>query len=120
MSSGSNENTVIALPVAGGLLCAHFGHCEQFALFDVDTEKKEIRGARQLAPPPHEPGVLPEWLHSQGATQVIAGGMGRRAQDLFAARGIRVLVGAPVSEPGSIVRDYLDGKLELATNPCDH
>jgi predicted Fe-Mo cluster-binding NifX family protein len=26
----------IAIPMAGGTLCPHFGHCEQFAIVDVD------------------------------------------------------------------------------------
>ena len=26
----------IAIPLAAGRLCMHFGHCEQFALVDVD------------------------------------------------------------------------------------
>ena len=38
----SNIAFVIAMPVAGGRLCMHFGHCEQFALLDVDTANKEI------------------------------------------------------------------------------
>lgn len=29
----------IAIPVAEGKLCMHFGHCEVFALFDVNEEK---------------------------------------------------------------------------------
>ena len=32
-----------AVPVSGGIVSPHFGHCEQFALIDVDEEKKEIR-----------------------------------------------------------------------------
>ena len=32
----------IAIPLAGGKLAMHFGHCEQFALFDVDSDNKEI------------------------------------------------------------------------------
>jgi len=31
-----------AVPVSGGVLCSHFGHCEQFALFDVDEQKKQL------------------------------------------------------------------------------
>ena len=31
-----------ALPVSGGVLCPHFGHCEQFAMIDVDEVKREI------------------------------------------------------------------------------
>jgi predicted Fe-Mo cluster-binding NifX family protein len=32
----------IALPVANGLLNLHFGHCEKFALVDVDSQTKKI------------------------------------------------------------------------------
>ena len=71
----------------------HFGHCEQFALVDVDEDGPQAAEApRSLTPPPHEPGLLPRWLHEQGADVVIAGGMGQRAQQLFAQSGIRVLV----------------------------
>lgn len=34
----------IAIPVTGGRLAEHFGHCEQFALIDVAEEEKEIGG----------------------------------------------------------------------------
>ena len=32
----------IAVPTAYGKLCPHFGHCETFAIVDVDPEKKTI------------------------------------------------------------------------------
>ena len=111
---------VIAMPVADGRLCMHFGHCEQFALLDVDTAGKEILNSRHLTPPPHEPGLLPRWLHEQGVNLVIAGGMGGRAQGIFAENGIEVVVGAPAEPPESIVRSYLDGKLQPGENICDH
>lgn len=84
----------IALPVAQGKLCAHFGHCEQFALVDVDEAKKTIVSMNYLTPPPHEPGLFPRWLHEQGANVIIAGGMGQRALGLFAQQQITVLAGA--------------------------
>ena len=31
-----------AVPVSGGVLSPHFGHCEQFALIDVDEERKVV------------------------------------------------------------------------------
>ena len=31
-----------AVPVSGGVMCSHFGHCEQFALIDVDEKNKEV------------------------------------------------------------------------------
>ncbi|NQU20527.1 MAG: ATPase [Candidatus Nealsonbacteria bacterium] len=111
---------VIAIPVVGGRLCMHFGHCEQFVLLDVDTAGKEILNSRNIDPPPHEPGLLPRWLHDQGVNLVIAGGMGGRAQGIFADSGIEVIVGAPAEPPESIVRSYLDGKLQPGENICDH
>ena len=116
----SKSDLVVAIPVAGGQLCMHFGHCEQFALLDVDTAANEILGTRHLAPPPHEPGALPRWLHEQGVNLIIAGGMGQRAQNIFTEQNIQVIVGVPAGPPESIVRAYLDGKLQPGDNLCDH
>jgi ATP-binding protein involved in chromosome partitioning len=116
----SKQAQVIAIPVAGGLLSAHFGHCESFALFDVDTTDGQILNSRQLAPPGHQPGVLPRWLREQGTSLVIAGGMGQRAQAIFAQHGIDVVIGAPSDPPETLVRSYLDGALQSGENLCDH
>jgi len=51
---------------------------------------------------------------------VIAGGMGNRAQQLFAEAGVKVVVGAPSVDPESVVMDYLSGKLVTGANVCDH
>ena len=107
-----------AIPLAQGVLCAHFGHSEQFAI--VDTQDGEIKGKELLTPPPHEPGVLPRWLQELGVKVVIAGGMGRRAQDLFNQNGIEVVVGAPSDEPESLIQNYLIGALATGENLCDH
>ena len=54
-----------AVPVSGGQVCPHFGHCEQFALTDVDEAKKGIIGKAVVFSPGHEPGFLPQWLASK-------------------------------------------------------
>lgn len=110
----------IALPLADGRLCMHFGHCELFALVDTDGAPAKSPQTTLVTPPPHEPGVLPRWLHEQGVSVVIAGGMGQRAQQLFAQHGIRVLVGAPAETPERLVSAYLAGSLQSGTNACDH
>lgn len=111
---------LIAIPTAEGKLAMHFGHCEKFALIDVDAESKEILSEKSEVPPPHEPGVLPRWLSEKGANIVIAGGMGQRAQDMFTNQGIKVVIGAPAIEPRSIVEQYLSESLEIGDNVCDH
>jgi len=110
----------IALPVAGGQLCAHFGHCDAFQVFEVDRDSGNILGTSSIKAPPHEPGLLPRMLGAEGVDVVIAGGMGSRAQDLFRQQGIEVLVGATAGDPAELVRSYLSGTLRSGTNTCDH
>jgi len=112
------DRVVFAVPVVEGKLCAHFGHCDQFAL--VETENGKIKGKTLHTPPPHEPGVLPAWLHEMGAHIIIAGGMGSRAQGLFTQNGIKVVTGAPQDTPESLVNQYLLDSLVTGANVCDH
>ena len=107
-----------AIPLAEGKLTAHFGHCQEFAL--VEVEDNQIKSKETLVPPPHEPGVLPKWLHDQGANVIIAGGMGARALDLFAQNDIKVIVGASALAPEELVKQYLDNTLQTGGNVCDH
>lgn len=110
----------IALPLANGKLAMHFGHCEQFALIDVDPAAKKIVQHEDVSAPAHEPGLLPRWLAERGAALIIAGGMGQRAQGLFAENGIEVVIGAPAESPEVLVAAYLDGTLQSGDNLCDH
>jgi len=110
----------IAIPVDKGRLSPHFGHCQGFALIDVDPEKKEIVQKEMVSSPPHQPGLLPRWLHDLGADLIIAGGMGSRAQGLLAEQGIQVIVGAPPESPHDLVLSYLDGTLKTGENVCEH
>lgn len=110
----------IAIPLAEGKLTTHFGHCASFAIIDVDTETKKILKREDIAAPEHQPGLLPPWLAERGATVIIAGGMGSRAQELFAAQGIKVIVGASAETPETLISDYLAGTLQVGNNVCDH
>ena len=107
-----------AIPLAEGKLTAHFGHCQEFAM--VEVEDNQIKNKETLVPPPHEPGVLPKWLHDQGANVIIAGGMGARALDLFSQNDIKVIVGASALTPEELVNQYLANTLQTGDNVCDH
>jgi ATP-binding protein involved in chromosome partitioning len=120
----SEERQRIAVPVTGGRLSAHFGHCEEFLILSPkeasggDPTEAEVVGA--LEAPPHQPGLLPAWLSERGVDVVIAGGMGNRAQQLFCDAGIEVVVGASGGDPQEIARSYLNGTLVTGPNACDH
>ncbi len=51
---------LFAVPTNNGKLCAHFGHCEQFAV--IETEDQKILNIEYLKPPVHEPGTYPRFL----------------------------------------------------------
>lgn len=111
----------IAIPVADGKLCAHFGHCQKFALIEVDTESKKIISKTETEPPPHEPGILPHWLSEQGVNMIISGGMGRRAQQFFKQYNIEVIVGvAEAVSAEEVTMNYLNNSLQAGDNICDH
>jgi ATP-binding protein involved in chromosome partitioning len=109
-----------AIPVSGGVMCPHFGHCEHFALIDVDEGAKKIVASELVAAPEHQPGLLPAWLAEKGVNTVIAGGMGMHAQRLFQERGIMVVLGAVADDPEKAVLSYLEGNLATGDNICDH
>ncbi len=108
----------IAIPIAEGRLTAHFGHAAEFAVMHIENQK--IRNKELLTPPPHEPGVLPKWLHELGVDVIIAGGMGQRALGLFGENGIKVITGAPNHTPEELVHEYLADTLVTGENVCDH
>jgi len=110
----------IAIPVAQGRLSAHFGHSEQFAILEVDSQNQNVFKQSMHDAPPHEPGLLPRWLHELGADVIIAGGMGPRARQLFEQNGIAVVVGAPADTPEQLATAYLAGTLQPGENICDH
>lgn len=114
------ERMRIAIPIVDGNLAVHFGHCEEFALVDVDKKAKSILRVEKVEAPEHQPGLLPPWLREQGVHVVLAGGMGSRAQALFAESGIQVITGVPTGPVDILVNAFLDGTLQTGANVCDH
>lgn len=110
----------IAVPTSGGRLSPHFGRSDEFVLIDIDTASQRITSEERVVPPPHGPGVIPQWLNGFNVDVIIAGGMGVRAIQLFQAAGIKVVRGAVVETPEILVRDYLTDRLILGPDACDH
>jgi len=109
---------LFAIPTEGGKLCAHFGHCEKFAI--IETEEDRVIKVEYLTPPVHQPGVYPKFLADNGISVIISGGMGMKAQNLFAQNNIEVCMGVEADSPEVLVKQFLDGKLKTGENLCDH
>lgn len=112
-------NKTIAVPVdEKGILDSHFGHCKFFALLQVEDEN--VVSEELLTPPPHEPGVLPKWLAEKGVTDVLAGGMGHKAIQIFNYNDVNVFVGAPKLSAKDLAIGFLEKSIDFSANYCDH
>ncbi len=121
VAKNQKENTMkIAIPVNNNKLNPHFGHCNAFAVMEVDMEKKIVISRTNLDAPPHQPGLLPKWLGDKGVNMIIAGGMGEMAQSLFKEKNIEVLVGCSPDTPENLANAFLKGELKAGVNACDH
>jgi ATP-binding protein involved in chromosome partitioning len=110
----------VCVPVADGKIFDHFGHAPQFAFFDVDPASGHIGTPSLADPPPHEPGILPEWLAAQRANVVLVGRMGGRAKALLEQCGIEAVTGVTETDPYAAVAAYARGELESQETTCDH
>ncbi|WDV44275.1 NifB/NifX family molybdenum-iron cluster-binding protein [Clostridiaceae bacterium M8S5] len=107
----------IAIPVEGKQLSSHFGYCEGFNIYII--ENKEVVSTEYLQNPGHKPGLLPRLLGEAKVNVVVAGGMGSRAQELFAENGIEVLTGA-AGIADEIIKEYIKGNIVSTGEVCSH
>ena len=108
----------IAIPVRDNKLSRHFKHCNRFYIYDA--KDGNVVNETQLIPPPHEPDLLPKWLHRHLVTDVIVGGMGSRAIRHFNQQKINVFLGTLEKSPSELVESHLNGRIKLTGNYCDH
>lgn len=107
----------IAIARMGRKVAQHFGHCEDFVLYDIENNK--IINQSFLPNPEHQPGFLPGFLKKQGVNVIIAGGMGQKAIDLFNLENIKVITGA-TGNTDEVISAYLQGNLTSTNQVCKH
>ncbi|GAA0116506.1 NifB/NifX family molybdenum-iron cluster-binding protein [Clostridium senegalense] len=104
----------IAISSEGNYVSGHFGHCEGFSIYEV---KEGNINKSFVENPGHKPGFLPVFLNDLGVTTIISGGMGERAQELFAENSIEVVVGAS-GLCDDLVNEYIKGNLKSTGSVC--
>jgi|LGVE01.1.fsa_nt_gb predicted DNA-binding protein (UPF0251 family)/predicted Fe-Mo cluster-binding NifX family protein len=118
MNIEEKEVKVVAFPTTDKVTVdAHFGHTKYFAIFQI--KENDIIDVKYVPSPPHEPGLLPQFLGEQGIHVIITGGMGQMAVNLFNRQNIDVVLGAN----GRIdvnLNEYLGGFLTSQGSSCDH
>lgn len=109
---------LFAVPTIEGTLCTHFGHSEKFAI--IETKDQEVMNVEYITPPVHQPGTYPRFLAAKGVSTIIAGGMGVKAQNIFAQHRIEVFMGVNSEDPETLVEQYFNDQLKTGENLCDH
>jgi len=107
----------LAIARTGNEASQHFGHCDNFMIYDIEDNK--IVNQSILQNPGHVPGALPPFLHEHGVKVVIAGGMGERAREIFTANDIQTITGLNGSVE-EVLNAYLSNTLEASNETCDH
>lgn len=107
----------IAISTEGRSVSAHFGRCPSYTIADVENGK--IVHVEEIPNPGHQPGFLPRFLAQKGVNVIIAGGMGPRAQALFAQNSITTITGIQ-GEVRSILDQYISGQLQAGQDLCEH
>ena len=108
----------VAIAAEGKELSGHFGHCSSFHIYEING--KEAKFLESVTPPPHEPGLIPQWLSGYNVDAVITGGMGRKAKEIFEEKRIKVYDGIEPGPIESIAKDFAKGELKKGTSTCDH
>jgi predicted Fe-Mo cluster-binding NifX family protein len=81
----------VAISTEKDFVSPHFGRCPLFTI--VDIEEGKITKKEIINNPGHHPGFIPQFLYEKGVNCIVAGGMGRRATELFNELGIQTIVG---------------------------
>ena len=106
----------IAISTDGSIVSAHFGRCPAFTIIDIEDRKLTSREV--IDNPGHHPGFLPQFLHEKGVECIIAGGMGQRAEMLFAQQNIKTIVGVS-GTIDEVIEQAEKGTLKGAESLCE-
>lgn len=107
----------IAVTYEDGMVFQHFGHTEQFKIYEVTdgvVTAAEVIGTNGSG---HE--ALASFLKGLGVDVLICGGIGDGAHDALSGQGIELCAGA-VGDADKAVAAYLRGDLVDTGVNCDH
>ena len=108
----------IAVTYENGLIFQHFGHTEQFKIYDV--ENGEVKSSIVVSTNGSGHGALAGFLKANGVDTLICGGIGGGAKNALAAAGI-TLYGGCMGSADEAVKALIENKLNYNANvECNH
>lgn len=118
-AQAKGDNTMrIAVTYENGMIFQHFGHTEQFKIYDVQGGK--VTACRVIDTNGNGHGALAGILATLGTDALICGGIGGGAKTALASAGIK-LYGGVSGKADTAVQALLDGTLSFNANvQCNH
>ena len=107
----------IAVAYEDGTVFQHFGHTEQFKVYEIADGKAVSSGLLSAAGTGHE--ALAGFLKERGIDVLICGGIGSGAEAALRQQGIELFAGAS-GDADEAVAAYLRGELVNTGVNCDH
>ena len=108
----------IAVTYENGNVFGHFGHTEQFKIYEV--ENGAVVSSRVVPTNGSGHGALAGFLRDLGADCLICGGIGGGAQMALSEAGVKLYAGC-TGEADQRVAELLNGTLAYAeAATCDH
>ena len=105
----------IAISTDAGFVSAHFGRCPSFTIAEIEGGK--VLKVEEINNPGHQPAFLPNFLAERGVKYIICGGMGNRAQMLFAKKKITPVIGV-TGKIEEVIEKFAQGKLKSGESFC--
>ncbi len=108
----------VAVTYENGNVFPHFGHTEQFKVYEIEEGK--VAGAQVVDTDGSGHGALAGMLRTLNVNTLVCGGIGAGAQTALAEAGIR-LYGGVSGSADEAVEALLAGRLEFDPDiHCDH
>lgn len=108
----------IAVTYENGEIFQHFGHTEQFKIYEI--EGNAIKKSEVVSTNGTGHGALAEFLKNNKVDTLICGGIGGGAKNALNEAGIK-LYGGVKGEADMAVKSLIEGKLDFNPNVhCSH
>lgn len=110
----------VAVPTKGNVVDDHFGHCEAYTVFTVNTNNTIEKN--ELLPSPAGCGCksnIAAILKEIGVNVMLAGNMGEGALTVLNNHGIKVYRGC-TGNVKQLVENFLQGKINDSGETCHH
>jgi predicted Fe-Mo cluster-binding NifX family protein len=110
----------IAIPTRGNSVDEHFGHCEMYTVFTIDSDRKIEK--TEILPSPQGCGCksnIAGVLQQDGVNIMLAGNMGDGALNVLKNHGIDVYRGC-TGDVRELTETFLQGKIGDSGEGCQH